>query len=104
MMRRQAILIGIGLLVTMASAEAQSRVEQVHFAPGTSGTVINGTIRGDEAVDYLLGASAGQRMIVSLQTTNASNYFIVTAPGAAAAMYIGSISGQPASSSTPRTS
>ena len=93
MMRRQAILIGMSLLVTMAAAEAQSRVERVHFAPGTSGTVINGTIRGDEAVDYLLGASAGQRMIVSLQTTNASNYFNVTAPGAAAAMYIGSISG-----------
>ena len=100
-MRWQTVLIGLGLLAAASAAEAQSRVERVQFAPGASGTLIQGTIRGDEAVDYLLGASAGQRMIVSLQTTNASNYFNVTAPGAAAAMFIGSTSGSSFSGMIP---
>jgi len=77
-----------------APANAQNiRTEQVHFPRGKTGTEIQGTIRGDQIVDYVLGAQAGQTMSIEMMTSNASNYFNVSAPGASAAMHIGSTKG-----------
>ncbi len=42
---------------------------RVQFQPGATGTTINGTIVGDEYRDYVLGAQAGQTMVVSLGVT-----------------------------------
>jgi hypothetical protein len=70
-----------------------TRTETVHFQRGTSGTTIEGTIKGDQSVRYSIGVSAGQTMDVQLDTDNASNYFNITAPGASEALYNSSISG-----------
>jgi hypothetical protein len=72
---------------------AQTVTQQVSFPAGSDGTTRTGTIKGDEAVRYVLGAGAGQRMTVEMTTTNASAYFNITAPGATEAIHIGSVAG-----------
>jgi hypothetical protein len=53
-----------------------------------------GKVKGYESVDYVLEASKGQHMSVSMNTDNASSYFNILAPGESeAAMFIGSTSG-----------
>jgi hypothetical protein len=70
------------------------RNERVQFAIGTTGTTIADRIQGGEIVDYALGARAGQRMTVNLETDNPSNYFNVLAPGESEmAVFIGSNEG-----------
>jgi hypothetical protein len=77
-----------------ALAQDESRTERVEFARGAESAVVEGSITGYETVDYLLGASAGQSMNVSMATDNTSNYFNVLAPGETeVAMFIGSTAG-----------
>lgn len=61
-----------------ASVEAQERVD-ISFEPGVSSTTINGTIVGDEFIDHVLGAQAGQTLVASLSVTatngNGSAFF-----------------------------
>jgi hypothetical protein len=70
-----------------------TRTETVKFKRGASSTSIADSITGYEAVTYVVGVSAGQRMSVQLDTDNTSNYFNVTAPGASEALFNGSING-----------
>ena len=58
------------------------RTERVHFAPGASGAVIAGSIEGREAVDYLVGARAGQTLAVTMESDNTAAYFNVIPPDA----------------------
>ncbi len=66
------------------SAEAQEQVD-VRFEPGATSATINGTIVGDEYIDYVLGARAGQTMVVSLGVTatngNGSAFFNILPAG-----------------------
>lgn len=66
---------------TPASAQDNSRTEQVRFAPATTGTTIRGSITGREDVVYEIDAEAGQRMEIRLTTDNGANYLNVCAPG-----------------------
>ena len=51
------------------TSEAQGiRKEPVRFAPGASSATIKGTIKGDQDVDYVLGAKAGQKLTVTLKS------------------------------------
>lgn len=93
------LAIAVAMMVPIA-AYAQSSVD-VRFPRGSSGTTINGTIRGDQAVSYRLGVSAGQVMSIQLDTGNASNYFNVGAPGASEALYNSSINGNSTSFVVP---
>lgn len=96
-MLRQAGIFATIVMLTLgqgAIALAQdARSVEVRFPRGQSGTTISESITGYEAVDYHLGVSAGQTMSVQLDTDNASNYFNITAPGASAALFIGSSEG-----------
>ncbi len=82
----------LAIAIAPALADEVTRVN-VQFAPGNSGATYGKEIRGYASVDYLLRASAGQTMRVTLTPSNPSNYFNVYAPGADAAMFIGSTSG-----------
>lgn len=74
----------------------------VKFARGASSTSISDSITGYESVTYRIGVSApGKLMSVQLDTSNASNYFNITAPGADAALFIGSTSGNSTSFTIP---
>lgn len=66
------------------SALAQETVD-IKFKPGSSSAEINGTIKGDEYIDYVLGARGGQTMVVSLAVTgtngNGSAFFNILPAG-----------------------
>jgi hypothetical protein len=77
-----------------STTAADIRKERVSFAPGATSATVQGTIKGYQAVDYLLGARQGQSMTVSMASDNAANYFNILAPGEKdVAMFIGSTSG-----------
>ncbi|MGJ3265071.1 MAG: SH3 domain-containing protein [Salinarimonas sp.] len=79
------VALGVGVLaapvVEAQQAEPELRTEQVRFDPGTNGTTIRDRVTGRETVAYTLGAEAGQRMQVSLTSSNTATYFNVYAPG-----------------------
>ena len=87
-----------------AFARDDIRTEQVHFKPGSSSATIKGKIKGYETVDYVLEASKGQQMNVSMATDNLSSYFNVLAPGEnEVAMFVGSTSGNQFEGSLPKS-
>jgi hypothetical protein len=98
MPRLSLVLAGLLALAPLAQpvlAQDQARVE---FEKGNDNAAINGTIVGDEYIDYLLGAKKGQTMAVSLipgeSNGNATIYFNVMPPGSTGeAIYNGSIDG-----------
>jgi hypothetical protein len=75
----------IALLLAASSPEARAdgdiRTERVHFAKGATSAIVEGTIKGYQTVDYVLGASKGQSMNVSMATKNTATYFNILAPG-----------------------
>ena len=83
------------LFATLASAPVHARdirTEQVRFAPGANSAVVEGAITGYETVDYVLRASQGQYLNVSMPTDNGANYFNILAPGETdVAMFNGSL-------------
>jgi len=88
------------VMMSSIAAQAQSSVD-VKFPRGSSATSIDGAIRGDQAISYRLRVSAGQLMSIQLDTSNASNYFNVVAPGASEALYSSSINGNSTSFVVP---
>lgn len=86
------LLLAFGLC-TALPALAQVHDQTVHFAPGASGATIKGKVTGDESFRYRLGARAGQKLSVQLDSGNGSLYFNIIAPGADEALYNGSIEG-----------
>lgn len=69
-----------------AAAAGDIREQPVHFHAGASSATLSGRIKGYEAVDYRLGAKAGQTMNVTMQTDSDANYFNVLPPGSDAAI------------------
>jgi hypothetical protein len=82
------------LLIAPVSLAADGiRTERVHFKKGAKSAVVEASIKGNETVDYVLGARAGQYMNVSLATKHGATYFNILAPGQNdVAMFNGSIS------------
>lgn len=86
--------------VSIAAAGIQSK--PVQFAKGHSSATIQGTIKGDQTIDYTLRAKAGQTMSVMLKTGNDANYFNVLPPGSNdVAIFVGSINGNQWSGTLP---
>jgi hypothetical protein len=67
------------LLVSTTAFAADIRTERVQFHKGANSATVQGTIKGYETVDYVLGARKGQSMNVSLSTDNGANYFNIIA-------------------------
>ncbi len=90
----RAALVMLTLAASSAAAQAAIRQERVKFAPVTSSATIKRTTKGDQDIDYLLGAAAGQTMKVTLDASNTSAYFNVLPPGSQGeAIFVGSTSG-----------
>jgi hypothetical protein len=81
------------LLTVSLWAEDPVREKTVQFPRGQSGVVLKDSIRGYASVKYKLSASAGQKMEITLKSSNRSNYFNVLPPGEDTAMFVGSTSG-----------
>jgi len=103
-MLKQA-LAALFIAVVAVPASAQ-RTAEVEFQPGNFGTMVNGTVTGDEYFDYVLGAKGGQELFAELQVseTNGSGvaYFNILPPGSdGVAIYNGSIEGTTARITLP---
>ena len=82
------------LLTVSGLACAQDiRQERVRFAAGETGATIEGRIKGYESIDYVIGASEGQRISIAFETSNASGYFNLLPPDIETAIHVGSING-----------
>jgi len=77
-----------------AESREESREESVAIPKGRDSVSLKGRIKGREFVDYLVRAGAGQTLAVGLAKSNPQNYFNVSAPGAEAAMFVGSLGGE----------
>jgi hypothetical protein len=71
------------------------RQEHVAFAAGASAATVKGQLKGDESIDYLVRASAGQTIAVTLTPSNRSTYFNVLPPGSADVAMFADQSGEP---------
>ena len=92
--RAAGILMALSAAVIAAPIAAQDRVP-VRFPPGASGTVINGTIRGQGYTDHVLDVRAGQTMTASLAVTGTNGdgtaYFNILPAGQDyGGLYVGS--------------
>lgn len=91
---------GLALAISLAftgPATAQMSAD-VQFQTGNFGTMLSGTISGQDYFDYRLGAGAGQEMFVELTVTdstgNGTVYFNILPPGSdGVAIYNSSIMG-----------
>lgn len=96
----KCFLVCLCLMGFAAPASAQMTAD-VKFQPGNFGTMVNGTVTGDEYFDYKLGAKAGQEMFADLKVSNTNGngviYFNILPPGSdGVAIYNGSINGNTA--------
>lgn len=99
------LLLSTLLLGVAAGASAQMTAE-VQFESGNYGTMVSGTVTGDEYFDYVLGAKAGQEMFADLQVSDTNGngviYFNILPPGSdGVAIYNGSINGNTARINLP---
>lgn len=70
------------------------RSERIQLPAGTDTVQLEAQVQGDETVDYLLAAQAGQPLSVNMHSDNGANYFNLMAPGeTVVAFYNGSIDG-----------
>ena len=91
-----AVIVAVIPVITIpVEAEVQNHSqERVTFAMGDSSAKIKGQLKGDETVDYVLRAKAGQILTVTLKTSHGANYFNVLPPNSTdVAMFIGQIGG-----------
>ena len=75
------VAAAIAMSMTPATAQDDTRVEQVLFPAGATGTTLDGRITGRESVLYTIGAEAGQVMTINLTSNNNATYFNLYAPG-----------------------
>ena len=75
------LVLAFMLLGATAQGEADIRTQRVQFAKGATSAHVEGSIKGYQIVDYLLGAAKGQYMNVSMATDNTASYFNIMAPG-----------------------
>ena len=92
---------GAVLAVVVGCAAYAQSSERVRFATGNDNAAVEASVKGQGYLDYVLGASAGQTMAVSL-STDGTAYFNILPPGSEGeAIFIGSTLGRDASVTLP---
>jgi hypothetical protein len=89
------LLLAAAVMTPLAAVPASTQsVSPVNFARGASSTTIEGSIRGDQYIDYRIAVRAGQMLRVNMTTVRGSPYFNVMEPGSSdVAIFVGSTSG-----------
>jgi len=76
--------------LTSGVISAQIITKKVSFPTGKSSTTIQGTITGDQTIDYTIGANQGQKLNVTLTDKSNGSFFNVLPPGSQGeAVFIG---------------
>ncbi|SIN65580.1 hypothetical protein [Algoriphagus halophilus] len=65
----------------LAYSQSEIQTKKINFEKGKSEITIEDFIKGDQIIDYILNAKAGQKITVHLTTSNSANYFNLMAPG-----------------------
>jgi hypothetical protein len=86
-------LLTIGLHARAGMAQAAIESQRVVFRTGADSSLVKSQLKGDQTIDYILRAGAGQTLTVELMGTNLQNYFNVLAAGTDNALFIGSSAG-----------
>jgi hypothetical protein len=97
-MRSPLAFVAAGLLAISfpnggALAQVAIEKQRVSFPAGAQSSLRKGQLKGDQTIDYILRAGAGQTLTVELKGSNPQNYFNVMAAGTDTALFIGSSSG-----------
>jgi hypothetical protein len=79
--RLARLLAGAALAAVLASMSTAQTMRTEAVTVSTTGTVIEGEIRSDDTVDYLVAGEAGQTLSVDLAATNPSLYFNILPEG-----------------------
>lgn len=98
--------LSLAILLSIPVASLAQTKSTVRFQPGNYGTMVSGTITGDEYMDYLISAKAGQNMFAELtvadSTGNGTVYFNILPPGSNdVAIYNSSVNGNTTTSPLP---
>jgi hypothetical protein len=72
-----ALLLAIGALSHSAAAQTRSVVK---FRGGTHSASAKGTVKGYAYIDYILGARAGQHMLVEMDSNNDKAQLVILDP------------------------
>ncbi|MFN4205422.1 MAG: SH3 domain-containing protein [Agrobacterium albertimagni] len=88
-----AMTLGVLGNLGAGSVAAQERSVRVEFSRGQSSTVIRGTVRGYDGASYRINVRGSQRLAVTMNSSNSSNYFNILGPSGGEALFNGSISG-----------
>ncbi len=76
-----SLVLAAGLALShVASADAQDRTERVQFRSGSTGATLTGRLGSEQGIRYILGASNGQFLRVSLRPDNPNTYFMIYVP------------------------
>lgn len=101
--RLTRLVTGAALAAFLPSMSPAQTMQTEAVAVSATGTVIEGEIRGDDTVDYLVAGEAGQTLSVDLAATNGSLYFNILPEGSDEALFIGSTTGNVADLTLPAT-
>jgi hypothetical protein len=91
------------LALVAAPAFGQSDIVKrpVQFAKGKSGATIQGSLTGDQTVDYTLRAAAGQTMTVKLSGGSSVNFNVLPPDSTGEALFVGSRDGNRSTTTLP---
>ncbi len=94
---RVSIPFAASLVLCLALAPvsfAQStQTETISAESAAMGTILKGSLKGEDTASYMITGEAGQTLSVDLLASNASLYFNILPEGAQEALFIGSTSG-----------
>lgn len=87
-------LVSLSLIAFSLAHAGGIETRAVQFAQGHAVATIKGVVHGDQTIDYIVRARAGQALSVKLATKHGANYFNVLPPGSNdVALFVGSMSG-----------
>jgi len=92
-MKKLLVCLLAGALLTGTALTAEA-AKQIAFGKGKSSASVSGKIKGNEDMDYVLRASAGQTMTVDMKASKGAAFFNVLPPGSTGeAIFVGSNDG-----------
>jgi hypothetical protein len=83
-------VLAFSAMPTGISAQNSVKTERVTFRKGATAAVVTRTIKGNETIDFVVGAREGQQLKASMTSKSRSAYFNIIAPGESdVAFYVG---------------
>jgi hypothetical protein len=97
------LLAGLPILAILSGAgDAAQRMERLKFAAGLTTATINGRIKGNDGVSYIIGAKQGQTLTVAFAPENPRCYFnVVEGDAQAKTLHDGTAAGNSYSGTLP---